>query len=54
MRIAKLLSMFVFMVAFLSHCNAKEKMQKLDRGKSNADFIMNNLSKPEIIEQFPV
>lgn len=50
---ARSLFTFIVMIALLSHCNVKEKMQKLDKAKKNADFIMNNLNRPEVIQQFP-
>ena len=50
----KLLFSFIpVLMVVLSCCNVNEKIRKLDQGKENADFIMNNLSKPEVIEQFP-
>jgi hypothetical protein len=34
-------------------CGVKEKMEKHEKAKENADFIMANLNSPTIIEQFP-
>lgn len=51
--IFKLPLILTLMLVLLNSCYVKEKMQKLDRGKADADFIMSNLSKPEVIERFP-
>ena len=50
---SKLSLVFILVIIFFGQCSVKEKMQKLELAKANADSIMNNLSKPEVIGQFP-
>ena len=40
-------------IGLLTSCNVKDKLEKMDKAKSDSEFIMNNLSKPETIDRFP-
>ncbi len=44
---------FTLILFLLASCYIKQRMHKLKQGREKADIIMNNLSNPGIIEQFP-
>ncbi len=54
MRNLKLMIIFLTAIWLLSGCGMKEKKEKHDKAQADADFIMNNLNKPGILDHFPV
>lgn len=54
LRILRSTLLTIAIVGFsLISCGVKDKLEKHNKAKANADFIMDNLSKPEVIDQFP-
>jgi hypothetical protein len=45
--------LFATLIGLLTSCNVRDKLEKMDKAKADSEFIMNNLSKPEIIDRFP-
>jgi hypothetical protein len=46
-------AMAIILITGLAACGLSEKMEKHNKAKENADFIMANLNSPTIIEHFP-
>lgn len=42
-----------FLVALLTSCGIKDRIEKQNKARANADFIMQNLGKGDVISQFP-
>ncbi|AYB34056.1 hypothetical protein [Chryseolinea soli] len=40
-------------LGLLTGCNVKDKLEKMDKAKADSEFIMNNLTKPDITDRFP-
>jgi hypothetical protein len=53
MRYLGLAIVFLTSIALLTGCNVKDKMEKHNKAQADADFIMNNLNKPDILSRFP-
>ena len=43
----------VFLMLFINSCDMKESLQKHDEAQKQADYIVNNLGREEILEKFP-
>ena len=44
---ASWLALFILMIVYAFGCGIKDKIEKQNRAKEKADFIMQNLSKEE-------
>jgi len=44
---------FLGIIVFLFGCSLKDKIEKQNKAKTNADFIMENLNNRDVINQFP-
>jgi hypothetical protein len=53
MRQSGLTIIFLTSIALLTGCNFKDKMEKHNKAQADANFIMDNLSKPDILSRFP-
>lgn len=42
-----------FLVALVTSCGIKDSIEKQNKARANADFIMQNLGKGDVISQFP-
>jgi hypothetical protein len=53
----KTLKTTIFVIAIIgasmTRCGIKEKLEKNTKARANADFIMDNLNKQEVVDQFP-
>jgi hypothetical protein len=54
MKTFSLTIILITVIGLLISCNVKEKMEKHNKAKADADFIMNNLNKPGTSDRFPV
>ena len=45
--------LYVLLFAVLTSCNIKDKLDKHEKAQKDADFIMNNLNKSEVVSHFP-
>jgi len=43
----------VFLILFINSCDMKESFQKHNEAQKQADYIVNNLGREEILEKFP-
>ena len=53
MRVTRLLVTPIAIVSLVAGCGVREKMEKHNKARANADFIMENLNQPDISNQFP-
>lgn len=41
------------LVVLVTSCGIRDKIEKQNKARANADFIMQNLGKGDVISQFP-
>jgi hypothetical protein len=50
----KVMKLYIFgTIVFVFGCGLKDKIEKQNKAKANADFIMENLNNVDVINQFP-
>jgi hypothetical protein len=49
----KFITIYIILLTLLTSCNIKDKIEKQEKAQKDADFIIDNLDKSDVIKHFP-
>jgi hypothetical protein len=49
----KIITIYILLLALLTSCNIKNKLERQEKAQKDANFIIDNLDKSEVISHFP-